>query len=350
MTVAPQSEVAERFAKDIADHQITVLHDSVLYRHLRCALPGRSLYSFEVVTWPGALAIRGDVGSGYVFRGTTDMFQFFRGSNGINPGYWAEKLTAGRSSPRGYDEDAFWERVIEALDEYRSEEYQLQVDQYTVDKGGPRNYAEDPGAPPPPDVVRAWVDAAAEDGYLSSEDGARRLLSQLEVAGVVSDTFEWDLTGWHWEFLWCCHAILWAIRQYDARPKENAPVIIARPADASARYRPDADVPASMTDEVLAGEDTGFGREEADKLLRIPAAYRCPAERAITNRLRVGLRFSTRAADGGSPEIEDEFISGRDYSAMRTVVVEEILAMLAANAKPAADQATTQQPEEVRSC
>src|SRR5699024_12293847 len=43
------------FVDQTAQHQLAVLHDEGLYRHLRMAAPGTSMWHWEVVTWPGHL-------------------------------------------------------------------------------------------------------------------------------------------------------------------------------------------------------------------------------------------------------------------------------------------------------
>jgi hypothetical protein len=92
------AESAERFAADVRGHKLTVLHEDGLYRHLRFQKPGTHFYWFDLITWPGCLAINGDM-EGYTFSRVEDMFTFFRASSGwnsktINPQYWAEKLRA----------------------------------------------------------------------------------------------------------------------------------------------------------------------------------------------------------------------------------------------------------------
>src|SRR5580692_6155935 len=96
------SDVAECFQRDTANHEMTVLHDDGLYRHLRFMqvitdeLTGKqsrsSFYWFDLVTWPGNLVINGDMET-FAFARSDDMFGFFRGDR-INPGYWAEKVRA----------------------------------------------------------------------------------------------------------------------------------------------------------------------------------------------------------------------------------------------------------------
>lgn len=222
-----QADVAERFAKDVAGHAMTVLHDDGLYRHLRFAEPNHSFYWFDLVTWPGSLAIRGDCG-GHMFTRTRDMFEFFRrngNDHGINPGYWAEKLPDGARSVRKFSEDELRARVEESVTEYgarlpdlvhRYDHAKIAYDQSTHSERWPLGSTREPVKPKTLDEVRELIQDYDDDGRLSHEEGARELLGELQRAGVASDSWEWDLSDWDWQFLWCCHAIAWGVRQYDA--------------------------------------------------------------------------------------------------------------------------------------
>jgi hypothetical protein len=93
-----EDDVKIRFDQVVTEHEMTVLQDDGgVYRHLRFRHPGTVIYSFNLITWPGHLAIAGDCGA-FMFARTHDMFEFFEAStNGaINPHYWSEKLTAPR--------------------------------------------------------------------------------------------------------------------------------------------------------------------------------------------------------------------------------------------------------------
>lgn len=101
----------EQFAAEVVEHRMTVLHDDGLYRHLRFAKPGTGMWSWSLVTWPGHLAVSGDIGDGWVFEREDDMLQFF-GRNGhqsgINPSYWAEKLPSHmRVAAKHFSADRF---------------------------------------------------------------------------------------------------------------------------------------------------------------------------------------------------------------------------------------------------
>lgn len=206
-------DIAARFARDTAGHELTVLHDDGLYRHLRFMQPrpGSSCYWFELITVPGALIFRGD-GESFVFSRLDDMFQFFRsgirkdGSIHINPGYWLEKLTSDRNACMQYSEKLFTQRVAEYLAECEEDT---------------------------PGVTAAWGKHLGEfsgDYDTSSEGSARQALNDFEFlpagdAGrpfTFEDTWEWSFRDYDWWFLWACHAICWGIQRYDAAKAEQA--------------------------------------------------------------------------------------------------------------------------------
>jgi hypothetical protein len=181
-------EIAERFAKETAEHEMTVLHDDGLYRHLRFKKQGTSFYWFDIVTWPGTLAIRGDM-DGYMFSRVTDMFEFFRSDKGrINPHYWSEKTEGGRSACKTYSEMSAKAQVL--------------------------RYIGDLEDRPPGLFLAIQRDIF---NHVHFEDEAREAIQQFEHEGVTfDDVWEWDLHDYDWSFLWCCRAIVWGIQQYDA--------------------------------------------------------------------------------------------------------------------------------------
>lgn len=184
-------EVGARFRQDTANHELTVLHEQGLYRHLRLRSPRSSEYWFDVVTWPGSLAIRGDVGEDYVFSRVEDMFTFFRGK-GINPHYWAEKLGGGQRSVKEYSADLARQLVVEHF-----------VDAVRFGDA-PRGLGK---------AIRAEV--LNEDLFDDRE--AREAIESFSYKGFeFGDVWEWDLHDYDRGFLWCCHAIVWAISRYDA--------------------------------------------------------------------------------------------------------------------------------------
>ena len=106
-------DVKQRFQGDVANHQLVVLRDDGLYRHIRFQRmdkDGRPSwnYRFDLVTWPMHLAITGDM-HGHMFSRTDDMFAFFREPGGyiINPDYWAEKIVSNKDGTKRYNEELF---------------------------------------------------------------------------------------------------------------------------------------------------------------------------------------------------------------------------------------------------
>ena len=202
MTTDKTSQL-ERFQRDTSTHQMSVLLRRGLHRHLRFRrADGSYTYGFDIVTWPGFLAISGDNGS-YVFTRLPDMFEFFRSSNGgINPGYWEEKVTAADSGSgvKEWDPDAF---------AYHLEEC---ITWYFEDLDEPQALAE-------------CRDKAREEvlAHDHNENEAYSALRDFEFEMPDGSTFRVD--DWEYSckkhtsrFLWCCHAIAWAIQQYDALP------------------------------------------------------------------------------------------------------------------------------------
>ena len=232
------SESAARFASDTASHQMVVLHEDGLYRHLVFREPAHGFYWFELITTPNQLVFSGD-GNSYVFRRTTDMFQFFRsgiwrdGSHHINPGYWSEKLTSGREAATSYSEKLFEEEVTATLSAVEGDY---------------------------PGIAAAWAEHVESEFNCEYEEEARRALSEFrfgeaylakcfqcdwefegdaytvaatkarshrreagdkhtasirDLSFTFSDMGEMQLQDFDWWFLWACQAIVWGIARYD---------------------------------------------------------------------------------------------------------------------------------------
>lgn len=185
----PDYEV-KRFLADVGEHKLTVLHDEGLYRHLRFQKPGTGFYWFDLITWPGNLAFKGDMG-GFMFARITDMFEFFRHPT-INPDYWAEKLPDGRDSVRTYNIDLFKQQVKE------------HVAEAILNRETPKG------------ISKAVLRELFEWGDITWEGGARSELEQFEHEGWrFGETWEWDFRDYTWQYLWACHAIRWGIARYD---------------------------------------------------------------------------------------------------------------------------------------
>jgi hypothetical protein len=210
-------ETTERFVRDTAKHEMTVLHDEGLYRHLRFKSPTDSAYWFDLITVPHALIFRGD-GESFVFSRLEDMFQFFRsgihkdGSIHINPGYWSEKLTSDRDSCMEYSEKLFTQKVSEYLAECEEDT---------------------------PGVTVAWnehVGQFCSEYDTSYEESARQALndfaftpdSDTGLPFTFEDTWDWSFREYGWWFLWACHGICWGIQRYDQvkAPKADTVAVV----------------------------------------------------------------------------------------------------------------------------
>lgn len=195
------SDVAARFARDTADHRMTVLHEDGLYRHLRFAAPDRGrIGPFELITWPYNLVVKAGWTFHFDIDATPDMFDLFRKTaltGQINPGYWSEKVRAGRDEIEGFDPNLFEE----------------QVKRYVVhsirDGEAPRGIGAE--------VTREIF----EMGDIFDEASARAALAGFRYEGWdFGDLPEWDFTDYNPGFLHSCHAIRRGIDLWDAARKQ----------------------------------------------------------------------------------------------------------------------------------
>lgn len=206
----------ESFLKDVEKHEMKVLLDNGLYRHLRFASTGPHSWNqwFDIVTFPDRLVYTGDMGT-YVFARLEDMFDFFRTrpKDGdkklyINLGYWGEKLQAADGNSRwdsGYrifSPEKFKEQVEEQIKDW-CEEDNLSKDH----KRQLRNAVQDQVLGCEEDgehAARQALDAFSWD----DDEGGRKFEFQ--------DTFEWDFETYAYRYIWCCYAIAYGIQKYDA--------------------------------------------------------------------------------------------------------------------------------------
>lgn len=200
-------KVLTRFVSDVASHQLTVIRDEGLYRHLRFQRPRSSAYCFDLVTWPGYLVVTGDMGT-WTFSRIADMFEFFtdshfgrRESYLINPGYWSEKFEAGAGGSRRespcfeFDAEAFDSALQEWLDGYMescddNEDRETAIEAISELQG--QGFRKDHEA------YHAVNDAAFPYG-----------VSAYDILEYVG---ECQRHSHH--YLWICFAIVWGIERY----------------------------------------------------------------------------------------------------------------------------------------
>lgn len=213
---ANQSEVHERFKKDTAEHQMTVVRDDGLYRHLRFRRPGTGCYGFDIVTWPGYLAISGDMGAS-MFTRLDDMFEFFRqtperhdeaGGLYINSGYWHEKCVANDGEAREFSKELLTGYVKDRFDEF--------VKEMSDDDTQP-GWASELWAEIESDIIAKVEDVPSIQTAIEAmqdfePDDERYKRFRFHDAWESASSLE-DYT---FHFLWRLYAISHAIRAYDA--------------------------------------------------------------------------------------------------------------------------------------
>ena len=198
----------ERFLKDVERHEMLVIRDDGVSRHLRFKAPGTMCMHFDLITWPGCLCYTGDMGT-YVFRRLHDMFEFFRTDRehmrlrdghtlAINPGYWGEKLEAidRGDGYREWSPDNFKQRIRKQFEEWLSENEAM--DETIADATEQFE-----------DEVIYEIDFGKEAAY--------RAACEFSFEGDTPfiDWWEVDTDEYAFRFMWCCYALAWGISMYD---------------------------------------------------------------------------------------------------------------------------------------
>lgn len=196
MEIDNRAYALKEFLGDTKSHKMEILMDNNVHRHLRFTNNGSYVYRFELITWPGYLCVCGDMGT-FVFSRIDDMFKFFRSKNeklAINPGYWAEKCTAGKDALSEYQQEIFIRKINEWTDEW-------------VEKLDPIDAC----------LLRKTITDEVLLYADSGEHEAMRAALDFEFKGkrVFNDFWECSLRDWTFQFVWICYAIVWGIKQYD---------------------------------------------------------------------------------------------------------------------------------------
>lgn len=206
----------DRFAKDTASHQMQVLHDDGVYRHLRFQKPGDSCYRFDLITWPGYLCYTGDMGT-FVFTRVHDMLAFFRtkrradGAFSIDHRYWAEKCEGQDKADglREFDPEAFKREITRqrrrlfvgyarhmTADMRRDFWSELEVVKNSANDGEHATIS----------AVQDW----------SFETQKPSIYHWSGKEHICLDTCDFpSCKQYTMRFLWCCQALAWGVEQYD---------------------------------------------------------------------------------------------------------------------------------------
>lgn len=200
-----------RFVADTQHHQMKILHDEGLYRHLAfgCqpipyASPTTGNCAFQLFTAPGTLGISGDMGT-YIFARLENMFVFFDSPEGrINPDYWSEKVTAQdvHSPVRAFSQQRFREVVLQDYEDRK----------YLFDPATQKHLLH---------KIRTQVlDAADTYHEVGSRDVLREFVFYDQKPGQprldfdYEQSWEWDFKDFSHHFLWCLEAIVFGIKRY----------------------------------------------------------------------------------------------------------------------------------------
>jgi hypothetical protein len=212
----------ERFLKDVATHEMTILKEDGIYRHVRFKRPDSSSYRFDLITWPGFLCYCGDMGT-YVFSRLQDMFEFFRTDRHcnkksqlyINPGYWSEKVQSDSRYGNGtecFSEDLFKEALRHDFDAF----FECQEPD---DDASDKEKAEFVDR-----KEKLWIEV--EDQILSVDslehEGLRAALDFDSDGLQFVDFWDHNFKEHSFHFMWCCYAMAWGIAAYDKAKESTA--------------------------------------------------------------------------------------------------------------------------------
>ncbi len=192
----------ESFLKDVENHEMKILKDDGLYRHIRYKRPETMNMFFDIITFPHGLLYRGDMGEFY-FERVEDMLCFFRNNKSeleINIGYWGEKCQSEdvRGGMNEFD-SSIWEETIK---EYWEECFEEETDSE--------------------EAKEVWEELETIFHGDDSECEYVSRVNNFSVSHIDTKFNLWEL----WEslgsgkratyhFVWCCYAIAWAVIQYD---------------------------------------------------------------------------------------------------------------------------------------
>ena len=184
----------EQFLKDVASHELTVNLDQGLFRDLTIMKPNSVDMHYHITTRPDYLMFTGDMGS-FVFTRLNDMFNFFRSKDEyrINTGYWTEKIEAGEYEK--YSPDAARAALNQAFENWK-EDTDFSVNNIAAEK--------------------EYLDEIDTDDYYEFIEAVRNWTPNR--GGVDLDDFwENNLNEYTFHYIWCCYAIVHAIKLYDAQ-------------------------------------------------------------------------------------------------------------------------------------
>ena len=199
----------DRFKRDVAHHQLIIVRDDGIHRHLRFQRPGSYCMHFDLITWPGYLCYTGDMGT-YVFKRLEDMFQFFRRGVdrqefNIDLSYWAEKLEAADKGDgiKEFCQAKFDQAVKSDLVEW------MRNNRDRTSREERRELWDE--------VMVSVIDAEGDITGSRKQIAAHDFWHQVNpsVSFSFKDFWEHTVTEYTHRFIWCCCALQWGIGVYD---------------------------------------------------------------------------------------------------------------------------------------
>jgi hypothetical protein len=189
-----EAEAKKQFEAEVGEHVLRVFHDDGVYRHIRLQKPGTGIWHWDLVTWPGHLAITGDIGDGWSFSREHDMFTWF-GTGEINPSYWWQKMPPElRAAAKEFSADALRQHAHESIAEWALDEDGIEAALVEFD-------AE-------------WKTTAYEAEHEFRDIVRDFRFSRDGESFEFYDTWEWDAQEYDHHFLLALHAIVFGIRKY----------------------------------------------------------------------------------------------------------------------------------------
>lgn len=238
-----EESVVAACVKDTANHQVHIVRNDGVYRHIRVAQPETSNRHFDIVTFPGYLVYAGDMGS-FVFRRIHDMLEFFHHSN-VNVRYWGEKVEAACTDDglKGFSSDAFREFLCDHVDEKYKEQLEDDAEEAgdedddpladvvdAMDKmmadGDEESYSKDDKLTE--DIVariKADINKTSCDDCTEARDLADQIQEDYPMINF-GDPCDWPSSRrFSYRFIWACEAIRrTACRYYETRKQEPGDV------------------------------------------------------------------------------------------------------------------------------
>ena len=226
----PYTETIQRVLKCFEKHEVTIEHEHGVHRCIHFGRPGSSTYHFRLVTWPGHLAISGDIGD-YIFTRTHDMFEFFSSASDrasmpieINPGYWAEKVPGNyRRGPGSTTHDTRIDvsraksHIVEAFREIPRDRFRPgeRASAFQFLRGDLLERLHESDSL---ESVTALIDTYRLYSFHFQDN----VEEDQPLLGRYSTSLEWELSEHypHFTFLACCTAIVWGVKKH-AQVKEK---------------------------------------------------------------------------------------------------------------------------------